>query len=47
MSLERSTRIACQHFLYQHVDPDIVRRLVEGAANAAASGNLPPWTSTR
>ena len=38
-----NSRIACRHFLDQHVDPDIVRRLVEGAANAASSGNLKPW----
>jgi hypothetical protein len=36
MSLKRSnSRIACRHFLDQHFDPDILRRLVEGAANAA------------
>jgi hypothetical protein len=38
-----NSRIACRHFLDQHVDPDIVRRLVEGAANAASSSNLQPW----
>jgi nitroreductase len=38
-----SSRIACRYFLDQHVDPDIVHRLVEGAANAASSSNLQPW----
>jgi nitroreductase len=38
-----SSRISCRHFLDQHVDPDIVRRLVDGAANAASSSNLQPW----
>ena len=38
-----NSRIACRHFLDQRVDPDIVRRLVEGAANAASSSNLQPW----
>ena len=38
-----NSRIACRHFLDQNVDPDIVRRLVEGAAKAASSSNLQPW----
>ena len=38
-----NSRIACRHFLDRHVDPDIVRKLVEGAANAASSSNLQPW----
>ena len=38
-----NSRIACRHFLDLHVDPDIVRRVVEGAANAASSSNLQPW----
>ena len=38
-----NSRRACRHFLDKQVDPDIVRRLIEGAANAASSSNLQPW----
>ena len=38
-----NSRIACRHFLDKQVDPDIVRRLVAGAAYASSSSNLQPW----
>jgi nitroreductase len=38
-----NSRIACRHFLDKQVDPDIVRRLVAGAAYSPSSSNLQPW----
>jgi nitroreductase len=38
-----NSRFACRRFLDKHVDPDIVRTLVESAAHAASSSNLQPW----
>ena len=37
------SRIACRRFLDKPVDPNIVRKLIEGAARAASSSNLQPW----
>ena len=38
-----NSRIACRQFLEKPVDPNIVRKLIEGAARAASSSNLQPW----
>ena len=38
-----NSRIACLQFLEKPVDPNIVRKLIEGAARAASSSNLQPW----
>ena len=38
-----SSRIACRWFLDKPVDPDIVRKLIAGAARAPSNGSLQPW----
>jgi len=38
-----NSRIACRWFLDKPVDPNTVRKLIEGAARAASNGNLQPW----
>src|SRR6516165_2353428 len=38
------SRITCRWFLDKPIDPNIVRNLITGAARAASSGNLQPWS---
>ena len=38
-----NSRIACRQFLDKPVDPNMVRKLLEGAGRAASNSNLQPW----
>ena len=40
-----NSRIACRRFLDKPVDPNIVRKLIQGAARTPSSSNLQPWNA--